>query len=177
MTVTFTKTSGVPAMFRWPKTPDVVATSPQWGTGFPHDLQHWLMEAQVDLPWGFWALAGRQAPFDSLQLVRGRWPKGRAEMLERVRRKHRTEMLHAEVQGGLWLADPELNVHADWSRIRQKLARTYAFNESPLAKFGPQDVERLRPFAQRAVTAWDRLPMGGSVEVHWPGANDLVVVG
>ena len=67
-------------------------------------------------------------------------------------------------------------MHADWKRIRQKLARTYAFKDSPLADFGPQDVEALRPFAQRAVAAWDALSNGASVEVRWPGANDLVLV-
>jgi len=85
-------------------------------------------------------------------------------------------MLHAEAQDGFWLADPDLVVRSSWKEIRDKLARTYAFETSPLAKFCPQDVERLCPFARRAVALWDALPVGGSVEVRWPGANDLVVV-
>jgi hypothetical protein len=175
MTVTFTKVRGAPAVHRWPRSPGLVATCLPWTSGLPHDLGHWLIEAQVDLPWGFWSLAGQQAPFASLTLVEGRWPRGRQEWLGRVRRKHALSMLHAEAQDGRWLADPNLDVHGNWREIRGRLARTYAFEDSPLAGFAPHDVERLRPFALRAAAAWDALPAGGSVEVSWPGANDLVV--
>jgi hypothetical protein len=176
MTVTYTKILGAPAVHRWPGTPGLVATCLPWTGGLPHDLGHWFMEAQVDLRWGFWSLAGQQAPFSSLTLVQGRWPKGRQEWFDRVRRRHGLSMLHAEAHGGPWLADPDLDVRRDWSEIRRSLARMYAFTESPLARLGPHDVEALRPFAQRAAATWDALAPGGSVEVRWPGANDLVVV-
>ena len=174
MTVTYTKVRGAPAVHRWPD--GLVATTLPWTSGIPHDLGHWMIEAQVDLPWGFWSLAGQQAPFESLTVVAGRWPRGRQEWPERVRRKHGLAMLHAEAMDGRWLADPALDVRADWQEIRSTLARTYAFGESPLGGFGPADVERLRPFALRAAATWEALPDGGSVEVRWPGANDLVVV-
>jgi hypothetical protein len=174
MTATFTKVRGAPTVYRWPD--GVVATSLPWTRGLPHDLGHWFIEAQVDLPWGFWSLAGQQAPYPSLTLVSGRWPKGRQEWLDRVRRKHGLAMLHAEAQDGHWLADPTLDVHADWSEIRRLLARTYAFEDSPLARFGPQDVERLRPLALRTAALWEALPPGGSIEVAWPGADDPLVV-
>jgi hypothetical protein len=175
MTATFTKTPGAPTVYRWRD--GTVATTMNWGRGIPHDMGHWFMEAQVDLPYGFWSLAGQQAPFDSFTLVHGRWPKGRQEFLDRVRRKHREAMLHAEAHGGLWLARPDLNVHAEWPDIRRKLAKAYAFTESPLAHLGPDDVERLRPFALRATQVWNDLPDGASVEVRWAGANDLELVG
>jgi hypothetical protein len=174
MVVTFEKVLGAPAVHRWPD--GTVATCLPWTGGLPHDLGHWLLEAQVDLPYGFWSLAGQQAPFASLTLVQGRWPKGRQAWFDRVRRRHATAMLHAEAQDGAWLADPDLDVHARWPELRDLLARTYAFADSPLASFGPADVERLRPFALRAAATWDALPAGAAVEVHWPGANDLVVV-
>lgn len=174
MTATFTKIVGVRAVYRWPD--GLVATTCVTGRGFPHDLRHWLIEAQVDLPWGFWSLAGQQAPFDSFQVVSGRWPKGRQEWFDRVLRKHGLSMLHAEAQNGFWLVDPDLDVQARWPEIRRRLARTYAFTESPLAQLGPKEVERLRPFARRAVDIWNELPDGGQVEVRWPGANELVVL-
>jgi hypothetical protein len=174
MTVTYTKVRGAPGVHRWPG--GLAATTMSWTKGLPHDLGHWLLEAQVDLRWGFWSLAGQQAPFDSFTVIEGRWPKGRKEWLDRVRRKHGLSMLHAEAQDGRWLADPDLNVRAQWQEIRRRLTRMYAFHESPLSGFTPDDVERLRPFAQRAAATWDSLPYGGSVEVRWPGANDLVVV-
>ena len=174
MTATYTKVGGAPSVHRWPD--GLVATCMSWSGGFPHDLGHWVMEAQVDLPWGFWSLAGQQAPFASFELVSGRWPKGKQEWFDRVRRKHGLSMLHAEAQDGRWLIDPDLDVHAQWPTIRDRLARQYAFEDSPLARFGPQDVEALRPFALRAAATWDVLRPGGSVQVTWPGANDLTVV-
>jgi hypothetical protein len=174
MTVTYTKVRNTPAVHRWPG--GLVATTRPWTGGLPHDLGHWFIEAQVDLPWGFWALAARRAPFASFTLVEGRWPKGSREWLARVRRKHGLSMLHAEAQDGRWLADRDLDVHRDWKEIRAHLARAYAFSASPLARFGPPDVERLRPVALRVAELWDALPDGGSIEVSWPGVADPVVV-
>lgn len=78
-----------------------VATTPIWGTPnrLPHDLDHYIVEAVFQPPYGFWGLVERQAPFDSLTLVRGRWPKGKAAWFERVVRKHVAEMLKAEAVG------------------------------------------------------------------------------
>ena len=174
MTVTYTKLRGAPAVHRWPG--GLVATTLPWTSGLPHDLGHWFIEAQVDLPWGFWSLAAQRAPFASLTLVEGRWPKGRQAWLDRVRRKHGLSMLHAEAQDGHWLADPQLDVHRDWPEIRRRLARAYAFVDNPLMDLGPHDVERLRPLAQRTAALWAAIPLGGSIEVSWPGADDPVVV-
>lgn len=174
MTVTYTKTHGVPAVHRWPG--GLVATTMPWTGGVPHDLGHWLLEAQVDLPWGFWSLAGQRAPFESFTLVTGRWPKGRAAWLDRVRRKHGTSMLHAEGLGGMWLADPELDVHGSWPHLRRRLAKAYTFADHPLRHVGPDDVERLRPFAIEVVAHWERLPDGAALQVSWPGTELPVVV-
>jgi hypothetical protein len=174
MTVTYSKIRGMPAVHRWRD--GTVATTLPYAGGLPHDLGHWFIECQVDLPWGFWALAGRQAPFASLTLASGRWPRGRHEWLDRVRRRHALAMLHAESQGGAWLVDPTLDVHGDWQLIRDRLSRMYAFDDSPMARLGPPDVERLRAFAQRNATIWEELPEGDSVEVSWPGRGDLAVV-
>ena len=168
MGVTYTKTIGAPAVHRWPG--GLVATTLSWHSGLPHDLGHWILEAQVDLPYGFWSLAAQRAPFASFTLVEGRWPKGRQEWLDRVRRKHETSMLHAEAHGGAWLTDPELDVRAQWPTIRRRLARAYAFEDHPLLHLGPEDVERLRPLALEVDALWRALPQGASIEVAWPGA-------
>jgi hypothetical protein len=120
MTVTYSKIRGLPAVHRWRD--GTVATTLPYAGGIPRDLGHWFIEAQVDLPWGFWALAARQAPLASLILVQGRWPKGR-EWLDRVRRRHGLAMLHAESQDGAWLADTSIDVRADWDLIRDRLSR------------------------------------------------------
>jgi hypothetical protein len=167
MTVTYTKILGAPAIHRWPG--GLVATTMPWTGGLPHDLGHWMMDAQVDLPWGFWSLAARKAPFRSFTLVQGRWPKDRDAWLERVKRKHGLAMLHAEAHDGHWLADPDLDVHTNWTAIRRSLAKAYAFENNPLVDFTPADVERLRPLALATAAAWEALPNGGCLLVRWPG--------
>jgi hypothetical protein len=169
MTVTYTKVLGVPAIHRWPG--GLVATTMPWTGGLPHDLGHWMMEALVDLPWGFWSLAARKAPFRSFTLVSGRWPKERDEWLDRVRRKHGLAMLHAEGHDGNWLADPRLDVHAEWPMIRRRLSVAYCFEDHALAHLGPADVERLVPLARVVAQQWDDLPDGRCLLVRWPGAE------
>ncbi len=176
MTATFTKAAGVPALYRW--SDGVVAeTMPNSGLRFPHDLGHWLLECQVPMPYGFWSLAGQQAPFASFQLTAGRWPRGKAVWLDRVRRKHAGEMLHAEAKGGLWLAADDLDVHRDWKAIRRSLATAYAFTaDSCLTHLSPHDVELMVPLARRTVAQWDALPLGDALEVTWPGTAEPISV-
>jgi hypothetical protein len=169
MTVTYTKTLGVPAIHRWPG--GLVATTMPWTGGFPHDLGHWLMEAQVDLPWGFWSLAARRAPFRSFTLVSGRWPKDADVWLDRVRRRHGLAMLHAEGHDGKWLADPDLDVRRSWPLIRRRLAVAYCFEDNPLLRLTPSDVERLRSFALDVARQWEELAPGGCLLVRWPGRS------
>jgi hypothetical protein len=168
MTVTYTKVLGAPAIHRWPG--GLVATTFPWTGSLPHDLGHWIMEAQVDLPYGFWSLAAQKAPFSSFTLVSGRWPKDRADWLDRVRRKHGVAMLHAEGHGGAWLADPDLDVHGDWPTLRRRLARAYTFEEHALMRLTPSDVEGLVPLARAVVAQWEALAPGGCLLVRWPGS-------
>jgi hypothetical protein len=176
MTVTYSKVTGAPAVHRWPG--GLVATTMPSASAdvVPHDLGHWIMEVQIDLPWGFWALAGQQAPFASFTLVSGRWPKGKQEWLDRVRRKHGPAMLHAEAHGGHWLTDADLDVRAQWHEIRPRLVRSYAFEDNPLLHLGPEDVERMHERALRLAQLWADLPTGGSIEVRWPDDTLPVVV-
>lgn len=155
----------------WPD--GTAATTPIGGRPerLPHDLGHYIVEAVFRPPYGFWGLVERQAPFSSLTLIRGRWPRGKAEWFERVLRKHGTEMLKAEATGlGLLL---RVNTADEVDRVipelRRRLRTSYAltpanaFADAPREHF--HDARRLHDTVHRA---WTGVPVGGALEVAYP---------
>lgn len=108
----------------------------------------------------------------------GRWPRGRAEWFARVKRKHDGEMIQAEAIGVVSaLARGELDIHRDWQAIRRMLTRAYTYKaESLFASMTQNELLALVPFHHCVQAAWDRVPLGGSLQVSWPRRSDPVVV-
>lgn len=157
------------AVFEW--SDGLIATTPIHGraTTLPHDLEHYVVEARLRFPYGFWTLAAQQAPFDSLTLVRGRWPKGKQEWFARLRRKHGVEMLKAEATGVKGLDSPTFDVEAAWPSIRRAMRRSYAFNpQTELLQVTRADITALHHDALRLHEAWRSVPTGGALVVQWP---------
>ena len=159
------------ATFCWPD--GTAATTPIWGgpERLPHDLDHYIVEAVFRPPYGFWDLVERQAPFSSLTLVKGRWPKGKAEWFERVLRKHGVEMLKAEATGlgRLFAAATDEDVERLTPELRRNLRRAYAL--SAVNAFGHATCEQFRSARElhaRLHRAWSGVPMGGALEVSYP---------
>jgi hypothetical protein len=176
VTAVFPKTRGPSrvATFLWPD--ETVATTPIWGRPerLPHDLDHYIIEAVFRPPYGFWGLVERQAPFSSLTLVAGRWPKDKAEWFQRVVRKHGTEMLKAEATGLelLFQAATDDDVDRAIPELRRRIRRSYAL--SPENAFG--DATRQQFYEARQLhtildRAWRGVPMGGALEVLYPRAG------
>jgi hypothetical protein len=150
-----------------------VATTPICGRPdrLPHDLDHYIVEAVFQPPYGFWGLVERQAPFDSLTLIRGCWPKGKAAWFERVVRKHGAEMLKAEAAGlgVLFLAKTDDDVNRAIPELRRQLQRSdalspaNAFADATRAQF--LEVRELHRTLHRT---WRGVPMGGALEVAYP---------
>ena len=149
----------------------LVATTRMHGrwNALPHDVEHYVMESQVRPPYGFWAQVERQAPLEGFTVVRGRWPKGRKDWLERAYRKHRDEMVQAEAVGISRIASGELDVHRDWATIRRWLSRGYAISApSVYASLTQADLLHIVDVWREVHAAWDAVPVGESLEIHWP---------
>ena len=176
---TFPKHAGVDRRARFEWSDGLVATSPIGGrpVRLPHDLEHYAVEAVLRPEYGFWSLAAQQAPFASLTPVGGRWPKGRREWFDRVRRKHREAMLKAEALGIRGLEDPSFDVDAMWPRVKLALERPYAFNEeTTLRGITKADVEELHVSAMSLHAHWQRVPDGGALVVSWPPKPEPEIV-
>lgn len=135
----------------------------------PHDLIHYIGEAQFRPPYGFWGMASRQAPFASLTPVKGSWPKGRREWLDRVRRKHGVEMFMAEVVELGPIADPNLDMDKYWPVSARMLRNAYSYAaENPFANATRADFVEARERAIALEDAWRKVPFGGALVVAWP---------
>ena len=168
------------ATFRWDD--GLVATTPQWGPAdddrLPHDLGHYLTEAWFRPRYGFWSLTAEQVPFSSLTLVHGRWPHAAHARLDRLVRKHGTDMLKAEATDLSALIDTSVDVDAQWPRIRRMLERAYVFNDdNPFAGTTPLDLKRFANRGRALRNCWRRVPVGGALEVAWPPTEAPRIVG
>ena len=181
MTATFPKSHdrGNVAVFEWPD--GSAATTPMWARGdrLPHDLGHYIGEAQFRPPYGFWSLAAQQAPFGSLTIVRGRWPGDRQEWLDRVRKKHGAEMLKAESLDLSGLADiTEAELEGRWPAAARTLKKAYSFTSAnPFDKAKRADFFEARERAIALRDAWRRVPFGGALVVCWPPDMPPRVIG
>lgn len=162
------KGRGALAVFAWRD--GTSATTPtDSGERLPHDLTHYAVEAHFRPPYGFWSLAARQAPFESLTLVAGRWPAAGRSALERARRKHGAEMLKAEAVNLTMLADPEFDLARGWGALRKTLTRAYAFGPSNVfADASRADFDAVRTRYLDLTRAWSKVPYGGGLVLSWP---------
>ena len=176
LTATFPKPSGRGgvAEFRW--SDGTIATTPlhSHASRLPHDLDHYVVDAHVDLPFGFWALAGKQTPFKSFTLVAGRWERGARERFERSVRKHRGAMLQGEAAFFVHeLAAREDQLAVAWPVLRRRLRRAFSYeHESPIGDLEVADVRRIVAFDRELHRRWAELPVGGALQVSWPPAPD-----
>jgi hypothetical protein len=178
---TFPKTTRGDNLAEYACADDLTASSPSNGRPgrLPHDLDHYIIESQVDVPYGFWALAARQAPFASFTIARGRWPRGKVEWFERVQRKHRGEMIQSEAVAGIVtrIACGDLDIDRDWSAIRRWLTRAYTYeSRGAFASLTQRDLTALVPFHDELHRTWDAIPVGGALRVSFPKTGDSVVI-
>lgn len=162
------------AEFRW--SDGTVATTPLYThpDRLPHDLEHYVLDAHIDLPFGFWALAGKQTPFKSFTLVSGRWERGARERFERQARRHRGAMLQGEAGSFVHdLASREDDVAVEWPLLRRRLRRAHSYeNDSPIGDLEVGDVRRVIAFDRELHRLWSDLPIGGALQVTWPAAPE-----
>ena len=162
------------ATFEW--SDGLRATTPvhdRW-TKLPHDLGHYVVDAYVQPPYGFWSMAHRQAPFESLTPVGRAWPQARVTWFERVKRKHHDELVQAEAIGVVdALAEGRMDLRRDAAAIRRNLTRTYALSrESAFAGVTADDLRTMVEDRRAMERAWEGLPVGGELRVTWPPPAD-----
>jgi len=140
----------------------------QTGDKLPHDLVHYVVEAELDLRHGFWGLLAAGAEFSNVLIVnrRGKRPAARGRQLIH---EHRDELVEVEALAGTFTAIWRGGVRHedDWPQVRARLANTWTHRPTPHA-IGPADVERVCAALDALQLRWQYLPAGATLTVTWP---------
>lgn len=161
--VRFSKVNRGLATVVWPD--GLTATVPQYSSArrVPHDLVHYAVEAELRPRYGFWELLAQQAPFSSVTPAKP-WSAQQQRWFAKVLRTHRDEMVEAENLGGLANLDP-----ADHGAIARIVKRIWTDRPSnPRPHVTPATAQRIHDRYAEIAAAWEALPEGGELVVHWP---------
>ena len=129
----------------------------------PHDLLHYLVESELELPRGFWGTIAAGAIFEGMRVVGGRQPPHAREHSRDVMKAHHWEILFAEVVVG--------DLH---EALRGQLAPVVPLPiESPHVPSRTTSdrralIARLLPAAEELRFRWERIPLGETLLVQWP---------
>lgn len=141
------------------------ATMPQYNhvLRFPHDLEHYIVDAVLRPPYGFWELAAAKAPFASLTPCRP-WPREKREWFAKVLRQHRDEMVEAERLTGL-LPGQCLS----WREAHHVMRAAWTERPgSPRPELTAAGYRRITELHEQIRGAWEELPEGDHLTVIWP---------
>ncbi|WP_432841287.1 hypothetical protein [Dactylosporangium sp. CA-092794] len=133
----------------------------------PHDLVHYTVEDALGIADGIWGAIAGGVVFRSMRHVSGRRPPHAAERSRELIREHRDRLRNAELIGGLCERSADLSA--------EQLARFVA-GEPSLAL----TVEQLAVAGaalREAGARWSALPVGGRLELRWPGHRRLRAAG
>lgn len=153
------------------------ATTSQYGRleRVPHDLTHFATDVILRPRYGFWELASQMAPYSSLTPVTGRWPSERVRWFDSVWKRHAGEMAEAEDYGRLWDAAAD-DAAERWGEVRWSVGHSYTPNRvSPLASLSDVEIRRVGDYCREVRSAWESVPVGGSLIVRWP-STELEIV-
>jgi hypothetical protein len=129
----------------------------------PHDLLHFLVESELELPDGFWGSVAAGAIFEGMHVVGGRQHPHAGERSRAVMKAHHQGILFAEgVVGDLHEAlhgTPEPQVPL-WIESPHVPSRTTSDRRALI-------VQLLRT-AEELRFRWERIPLGETLLVQWP---------
>jgi hypothetical protein len=136
----------------------------------PHDLEHYVIDAELGRPWAFWPMLAQKAPYVSVTPVDGKWPRERVKWFDEVKRKHKVDLDESENAGATFvmIARGDLSIE-DWAGVRNSLQRAYTQRpKSPVEGLTPDEVKRIVAAYIRMERRWKQVPFGGELTVHWP---------
>jgi hypothetical protein len=171
MRATFPKTDDLERLvhLEWP---DGFRATMRVGQRFdrlPHDLEHYVIDAELRRPWAFWPMLAQKAPYKSVT-PEGGWPAERVRWFDDVKKRRKADLDESEVLAGpfISIARGELLLD-DWKQVRTSLARVYTTRaRSPVADLTRDDVERVVEAYTRMERRWQQVKFGDSLAVPWP---------
>lgn len=132
--------------------------------GLPHDLAHFIVESELDLPYGFWGCLARGAEFRSARVRAGRRPPRARERSTAILKEAGQRLTEAEVLVGVLMTAAASDRRRCWPIVRDRLQRGWTI----LTPVGEQAVERACQRLRDTAHEWAALPSGGELRLTWP---------
>lgn len=154
------------------KAPQVMDPAPGYDDHIPHDLVHYVVEAELGLASGVFGRAARGGGIFITQAAAEQGPRERAR--ERRKQRRREGALRgADEAAGLDLVTSErLAAICDLTWRRRHGQRPDPTRPAPSLALSPEDarrVERVVEVLDTLAPLWRELPVGGELAFAWPG--------
>ena len=142
--------------------------SPDASREIPHDLVHYVVEAELGLPEGFWGKIARGVVFDSVRVVRA--PIRRTARPRRKRRRlPPRQLLEAEVLVEIFLKSWDGSAVEEYGSVRAYLDATWSpRTRSRADEIDPATIDRVSARLDEISRRWQALPKGRALELDWP---------
>jgi hypothetical protein len=132
----------------------------------PHDLVHFTVEAALGMSDGIWGAIAGGAVLGSMSHKGGRRPPHAAERSAALLRSHRDRMQRAELLAGIAqraARDPSASADAIARMLREW------FYALPDPGVDPAAIAGAAQALRRVESQWRALPVGGALQLDWPG--------
>lgn len=129
--------------------------------GLPHDLAHFVVESELDLPFGFWGCVAAGAQFGAV--FAGRRPPHGRERSKAVLKQAGQRLTEAEVLVGVLTHAAGTDSERYWPTVRAKLDRGWTI----LSPLDEQAVEEACRLLRQTAVRWSRLPVGDELPLCW----------
>lgn len=135
------------------------------GPRLPHDIVHLIVERELGVTDGIWAVIASGVVFRSMTHVRGRRPPHAADRSARLLREFRGPGLRAELLADLVTSTAALD-NPSHSQIRLLAARMLSL--LPEVRVDPAAVAAAARAVQVEAARWARLRVGEELHYDWP---------
>jgi hypothetical protein len=125
----------------------------------PHDLVHFTAEDTMGVADGIWGAIAGGVVFGSMTHASGRRAPHATERSDELKRTYRHRLQYAELLGGL----VEAAAHRPDADL-PRLVRNWFPRDAPAVDAVAGAAAALRLAEER----WRQLPVGGTLELHWP---------
>lgn len=135
----------------------------------PHDLAHFAIEQGLGITKGFWGSVADGAVFGSMAHVTGRRKPRAAERSKEILRANKGDLTATEILVGLFNQALEEGRGPESPILRDRLRR-YIWTppgQQP-RQFSDSEVAAVCAGWWRMLDLWQQLPVGDTMELHWP---------
>lgn len=154
--------------------PRALDPAPGYDHAIPHDLVHYVVEAELGFTNGVYGRAAKGAGSFITTAERDRSPRERSRAQRKQRRRERALGAEDERGAGEMAASERLAGLCDVAWRRQQGRRADPLRSAPLA--AREDVASIQRVVARLDALsplWQALPPGGALVFEWPGVEPL----